>query len=211
MATKSLDKKYFPIYRETTDDAGRVLKDPIGVFSCRMSTARFLDIDKLNYNFQVEVARKGGKRSLFLADGTQMTNSEANTDQARSDSTIILSSSPKGSKTVTIRTGKKIADTQRKTGKDSAYHTVSFRFPGWATIKVIADALGEIIPAGKLSSDPGETEVKNQFKVKGGGTYFILSKTVAENQPDAVVPETEAELNTVLQKAEDNKKATKVS
>ncbi|QSJ20106.1 hypothetical protein JYQ62_16160 [Nostoc sp. UHCC 0702] len=207
MATKPMDRKYFPIYRETKNDEGRVVKDPIGVFSCLMPTARFLDIDKLEFDFQIEVTRQGGQRSKTRADsGTTL----GGTDAAVSDSVIIRSIKSKGSKTVTIKTGKKIADTKRKTNKDSAFHEISFRFPGWATNKVIADALGEIIPAGKLSSDPGETEVKNQFKVKGGGTYYILAKSVAEASTEAEVPDTEADANNVAQKSGGGKKATKV-
>lgn len=197
MANNTLRKKYFPIYRETQDDAGRVVKDPIGTFSCRMSTARFLDLDDLNFNFEVATTRKGGQRSKTLADGTTL----GGTDTTVADSTVILSVSSRGSKTVVIKTGKKIADTKRTKNKDGAYHTISFRFPAWATVSVIADALGEIIPANKIKASPTATDIEPYFRIVGGRTYTINQKAAAEAKTDAQVPSNDSELQQLAQKS----------
>lgn len=207
MANKTLSRKFFPIYRETQDDAGRVTKDPIGTFSCRMSTARFLDLDKLNFNFEVAIKRKGGTRSKTLVDGTTL----GGTDQAIADSTIVLSVSNKGSRTVIIKTGKKIADSKRVKNKDGAYHTVSFRFPAWATVTVIADALGELIPANKIRSTPTAADIEPYFKVKGGRTYTINQKAAAEAKTDATVPANAQEAEQLVQKSRAGSKVTKAA
>lgn len=211
MADKSLKRVFFPIYRETTDDAGRVVKDPIGVFSCRLSTARFFDIDKLNFNFEVQVTRKGGARSLTLADGTKLTSSTKDADKKSADSTIVLPVNSKGSRTVILTTGKKITDTKRVANKDGAYHTVSFRFPSWATVAVIADALGEIIPATKLKANPTEADASPYFRVKGGRLYTINAKAAAEAKTDATVPANKAEAETLVKKSKPDAKVTEAA
>lgn len=194
MADKNLGKKYFPILRKTPGDAGRSLKDPFGFFSCRMNVARFLDIDKLDVDLVINRERKAYTRGTTLADGTVLKATAAGGEVASSIITLPVGS--KGSRSVIIKTGK-------KTKADGLiYHTLTFRFPSWATIWCISDALGEIIPTTKIKSDPTATDIFPYFTVKGGRTYPIMEKQAAEGNTDATVPATEAETNTLLQQSE---------
>ena len=207
MANKSLGRKYFLIFKQTDKDSGTSNPDPIGVFSCLLSTARFLNIEDKQYNFQITTTRKvSGKRSKLRADGTELEVK----DQSVKDSVVVRSITSKGSKTVTIQTGKTIADTGRTKNKKQAKHTISFRFPGWATIPVIADALAEIIPETKIKSDPGENEIQPFFKLNGGGRYAIQKRAAAVSDPTAQTADTEQKADELAQKS-GNKKAKEIA
>jgi hypothetical protein len=193
MADKPLGKVYFPILRKTPGDAGRVNPDPFGFFSCRLSAARFLDIDKLDTNLVINRERKAYTRTLTLADGTVLKQSTDNSDGQVASSLITLSVSSRGSRSVILKTGKKTPN-----ASGLIYHTLTFRFPSWATIWCISDALGEVIPATKIKSDATATDVFPYFTVKGGRRYPIMEKAAAEGNTDAAVPATEAETQTLL-------------
>lgn len=127
MATKPLGRIYFPVSRKTGGDAGRSNPDPSGVFSCNMNAARFLDINDKAIALPVMVReRKAGKRSITLADGTTLTVTQDGSETASTE--IVLPVSGRGSRTVILKTGKLIADSQRVKGKSTAYHTISFRY-----------------------------------------------------------------------------------
>jgi hypothetical protein len=201
MADKPLGKVYFPILRKTPGDAGRVNPDPFGFFSCRLNAARFLDIDKLDLNLIINREKKAHTRSLILADGTVLKQSTDNSDGQVASSLFTLSVGSKGSRSVILKTGKKTPNTS-----GLIYHTLTFRFPGWATIWCIADALGEIIPTTKIKADATAADIFPFFTVKGGRKYPIMLKTDAEGNTDASVPTTAAEAQTLL--AQSDKKGT---
>ena len=201
MADKPLGKVYFPILRKTPGDAGRVNPDPFGFFSCRLNAARFLDIDKLDTNLIISREKKAYTRTLVLADGTVLKQSADNSDGLVAGSLITLSVGAKGSRSVILKTGKK---TLNPSGL--IYHTLTFRFPSWATIWTIADALGEIIPTTKIKSDASPTDVFPFFTVKGGRKYPIMLKSDAEGNADASVPSTPEEAQALL--AQSDKKGT---
>lgn len=136
--------------------------------------------------------RKAGKRSLLLADGTKLTGTQAGNEIITSE--IVVAVSGRGSRTVILKTGKLISDSQRVKGKENAYHTISFRFPSFATILNISEALGEIIPAAKMKNPPNTTDVWGYFTVKGGRRYPIMLGTEAETSTDINVAETSAEV-----------------
>jgi hypothetical protein len=193
MATANLGRLYFPIYRKTGSDAGRSNPDPSGVFSCNMNAARFLDIADKAIALPVMVReRKAGKRSITLADGTTLTATQDGAETATSE--IVLPVSGRGSRTVIIKTGKQIADSQRKKGKSSAYHTISFRFPSFVTVLGICEALGEIIPPDKIKNPPKATDIWGYFTIKGGRRYPIMLGTEAESSTDFSVSESSAEM-----------------
>jgi hypothetical protein len=197
MADKLLGKKYFPILRKTPGDAGRVNPDPFGFFSCRMNVARFLDIDTLETNLIINRERKAHTRSLTLADGTVLKQSAGNPGGEVAASLFTLPIGSKGSRSVILKTGKKTANPS-----GLIYHTLTFRFPGWATVWTIADALGELIPLTKLKAEPTATDIFPFFTVKGGRKYPIMAKAAAEGNPDASVPATETEAQALLTQSE---------
>ncbi len=194
MADNPLGRIYFPIYKKTSSDAGQSNPDPLGVFSCNLNAARFLDIDKLKITLPIiEYERKSGKRSITLADGTKLEQTAAGT--ATAASTLIRTASGRGSRTIVLNTGKLIADTGRVKGKKSAFHTISFRFPSFATCLDIAIALGQLIPANKIKNPPTATDIWGHFTVKGGRRYPIMESTAAEADPKTEVVNNPQEMN----------------
>lgn len=177
MATLSLGTKYFGLYRETSN-AGVVNPDPIGYFSCRINVARFLDIDGIPTPvIERKVSKSEKTRDLTIVDSAanSLTKSDKNTDSVNEPNNKTLQLT-RGTKRVRIKTGIKNAN--------GNYKTVGFSFPSWATIKVIADALGTIIPPGKISATPSTTEIEGYFKLGQGGKYAIMLKAEAEASPD---------------------------
>ncbi|NEU76948.1 hypothetical protein PI95_031745 [Hassallia byssoidea VB512170] len=204
MPTASLGRTHFPISRKTSGDAQRSIKDPFGYFSCRESTTRFLDLqDKAKTaGYATAKGRKAYTKSTTLVDGTKLTAANGGDTISVAESEITQSIGSRGSRTVIIKTGKKLPDknVDGKT-KSGGYHTISFRFPSWATVWVIADALGELIPAGKISVTPSSTEIYPYFTVKGGRKYMIMAEAAAEENSDASIPETPQEMETLATSA----------
>jgi hypothetical protein len=196
MADKPLGKVYFPILRKTSADTGRTTVDPYGVFSCRLNVARFLDIDKLNINLVISRERKEHTRTLTLVDGTKLKQSSDNNDGQVEKSLITLPIGGKGSRSVILKSGKKTKD------NGLIYHTLTFRFPAWATVWCIADALGTLIPANKIKSDATASDVFPYFTIKGGRRYPIMEKTAAQSNTDAVVPLDEQQAQAALGQSE---------
>jgi hypothetical protein len=200
MADKSLGRIFFPIFRKTSGDTGRSVQDPIGVFSCNLNAARFLDLDELAIPLPVMVReRKAGRRSITLADGTKLTPTAAGADVSSSE--IVIPVSGRGSRTVILLTGKQITDTARVKNKANAFHTISFRFPSFLNILGISEALGEIIPGTKIKNPPTAADIWGHFTVKGGRRYPIMLATAAETSVDYDVPETESEINALMTQA----------
>jgi hypothetical protein len=179
MATQSLGRIFFPFYKKTSADSGRSNSDPSGVFSCNLNAARFLDINDLQIPLRViEYERRSGGRSITLADGTKLTPTSAGANIAASN--LIKVASGRGSRTVILLTGKQIADTARVKNKANAFHTISFRFPSFATCLDISIALGQIIPPTKIKNPPNASDVWGHFTVKGGRRYPIMAQADAE-------------------------------
>lgn len=196
MADKPLGKIYFPILRKTPGDAGRTKADPFGVFSCRLNVARFLDIDKLNINLIISRDKEAYTRVLTLVDGTILKRSTEDSDGQVAKSLISLPIGGRGSRSVILKSGKKTKP------NGLIYHTLTFRFPAWATVWCIADALGTLIPTTKIKSDATPTDVFPYFTVKGGRRYPIMDKAAAQGNTDAVVPLNEGEAQTALAQSE---------
>ena len=205
MADKPLGKIYFPILRKTPSDAGRTNPDPFGVFSCRLSAARFLDIDKSNINFVISREKEAYTRTLTLVDGTVLKQSAENSDGKVASSLITLPIGGKGSRSVILKSGKKTK------ADGNIYHTLTFRFPAWATVWCISDALGEIIPETKIKSDATATDVFPYFTVKGGRRYPIMAKTAAKDNADAAVATNETEGQALLAQAKKKGTAKKAA
>jgi hypothetical protein len=185
MVQTKMGRVFFALYRNTKDDATRAVDDPVGVFSCLEWAAQYLDIHTKSFTGVITVKRKAGTRTLVRADGSSLTAREGSSDGGSSGGTVsnaveteIAKQFRPGSKSVKLMTGKNIPN---KTTK----HTLFFSFPSWATIPVIADALGELLPDSKVSSTPGDTEIYPYFWIPGGGRYGILSKTAADSSTDA--------------------------
>lgn len=176
MADKSLQWIAFLFGRSTSDDATRTVKDPIGFMYCRLSTARFLDIEDLQYKGTNKTKRKAHTRGKTLADGTVLGGKDAQV----AESEII--STPKrkpGGKNIKLVTGKRTAK--------GNLQTLSFNFPSFATNLVIADALGELIPATKIKSDPTSTDIFPYAITPAGGRIAILSKPASSSSPAGTV------------------------
>ncbi|HIK27958.1 MAG: hypothetical protein N3E45_17125 [Oscillatoriaceae bacterium SKW80] len=189
MATQSLARVYFAIKRNTENDSQQSNPDPLGYFSCRLSTARFLDIEGDTTLPVVIRERRGFQKSRTLADGTTIVGREEGTVIiSGTASKIVLPVSTKGSRTVILTTGKGISDSKRRFGKENAFHTISFRFPSFATVAIISEALGEIIPTNKINGTPNPNQIKPYFKVVGGRNYPIMQKAAAESRTAANVP-----------------------
>lgn len=183
MADKPLSRLWYVLYRETKD-AGVVKKDPIGYFSCRANVGRFLGIDKAQFTGLIMLPRKTYNRVLTLADGTKLATSEENTD-GKVEGSMYPLRKVVGDKSVILKTGKRIYPND---AKKTQTHTLTFAFPTWATIETIGDALGELIPTGKISKDstPSDTEIFPYFALaSGGGSYPIISEPNADANKDA--------------------------
>ncbi len=203
MANNTLSRVYFLLGRNTKDDSQRAEDDPVGYFSCRESTARFLNIEGLATPGLIVKERQPGQRSKTLVDNTILTGQEESAEQiAFAPSQIILSLSAKGSKTAIITTGNKIENTKRKSNKESAKHTISFRFPGWATILTIADALATLIPEDKIKALPSQGQIFPYFKMKGGRKYPIMKRSAAVTNPTAKVGVTSADIQSLAQQSD---------
>lgn len=174
---------FFPLYRETSDDATRKQDDPYGVFSCIASTARFLNIEGKAFQGIILIKKKSGDRSLTRADGTKLGNQEEGSQQpSKVVESMIAKQLKAGSRSIILKTGKRIyPDNPKKL----QVHSLNFSFPSWATIAVISDALGELIPETKIKPTPGQNDIQPYFWLKGGGRYAIMKKQPATQNPDA--------------------------
>lgn len=173
---------YFPFKRFTSNDAGRVIDDPIDNFSCLSVTAKFLDIENLAVPVLKTKRVKPTKvRTLNRADGSVVIRNPNNTDgiPQEYDAPIRLST---GTRRIVLTTGRKV---DARANARATYHTIFFRFPSFATILVIADTLGTLIPAGKIKLVPTPADISPYFKVFGGGQYPIMQKAAAESSTEA--------------------------
>lgn len=183
MANKTLLRDWFLISVDTKDDANRNkgTADPTNVFSCRESTSRFLDIpDSAKFKGDIVITVEGVVRTFTLADGTVLDKSASNQDGKSADYERVMRKRV-GQRRVVIRTRKPIAS--NITTKKTSYHTISFAFPKRTSVVAIQDALSELIPDTKKGEST--SDIFPAFKLEGGGSYGILSKTAGETNPRA--------------------------
>lgn len=80
---------------------------------------------------------------------------------------------------------------------------VTVTAPATLTVAQIADALGDLIPTSKRGTTA--TDLYPYFSINGGRRYPIPTKAQAEATPEVNVPDTQAEIQTVLSTAEPQK------
>lgn len=191
-----MGKMYFELFVDQPPDAKRDSPDKvIGVFGCMPWAAKFLDVeDKAVQTEGRFVIRKSGTRTLTRIDGSVMTAGLV-ADGTSESKVLIPLPEGKGMKTATLLTGKKIADSQA-VNKASAFHSITFAFPSFATNLIIAQALGRLIPAAKISKDgsPAETDIHPWFRSSGGKRYPIIIVGSGTADPDQPVIRVAAEV-----------------
>jgi len=185
---------WFPLQRELKKADGNGDKIYTGFFSCLDHVAKFLEIDdKAASKGMITVEREYSSKRA----GTRVDNStkQANDTSTKRKVQVILRRKV-GKKRAIIRTRKVIADTKvaNEKAKKSATHEISFAFPNWATAMTISDALAEIIPDKKISSDSSNKDtIPPIFRIGNGGTYGIVSKEEAAKRKGATTSEKEIE------------------
>lgn len=174
----------FPFYRDYA--AKEKKEDAFGYFTLKIASAKFLDIDKIPREAAVGKITRRKKstkvRDLTLVDGTVL-NKRTTAEETGGD-TPLLGALTTGGKSIQLKTG--------KVTTNGNYKMISIRFPVFATILNISDALGSVIPSGKISADPSATEIFNYFISGGGKRYPILTKDAAEAEKSAEAPTTKA-------------------
>ncbi|MCW5315632.1 hypothetical protein GTQ43_20825 [Nostoc sp. KVJ3] len=191
MASNALGRDYFAILRLQQEiKSGKEVK-PLGFFSCRSSTTRFLELQSKVAAADAIITftrKKVIKRSTTLADGTTLTVSAADKAEGGSNTNIeaeavagVMRGLSKGSKSITLKTGKPITDGAARAG---SYHTVSFRFPQFATNLIISNALGNLLNAGTVSQAPSESQIFPYFISAGGKRYPIATSAAATAAQD---------------------------
>lgn len=183
-----MGKIYFELFVDQPPDAKRDSPDKvIGLFGCMPWAAKFLDIENKAATAEGRfIIRKAGTRTLTRIDGSVMTAGP--TADGTSESKVMVPlPEGKGMKTATLLTGKPITDSQA-VNKKGAFHSITFSFPSFATNLIIAQALGRLIPAAKISKDgtPAATDIHSWFRSSGGKRYPIIvvgSGTADPDQP----------------------------
>jgi len=164
--------------------------------SCIKRVANFLGIEDRVYTpSEGDVAdRAGYTRAYTKADGTQGEMTVA------AGKKIYLANSKAGAKKISLLTGAKTTKGTRK--------TISFTFPSFMSVAEIADALGELIPSGKINTTgvAGTGEIEPFFSIKGGRTYPILASATAIASTATAVATTEAAQTTIVTTTKSRKK-----
>jgi hypothetical protein len=164
-------------------------------FNCAERVAKFFEIEGLVYTPSPEdvVDRAGYTREYTKADGTV-----GSVTVAAGKIVYKGNSSRACGKKVFVTTGAKTTKGTRK--------TLALTFPSFLSVAEISDALGEIIPSGKIATTAtvGASEIAPFFTIRGGGTYAIMTKTAADASTKTDVATTEAE-QTALTAATESK------
>jgi hypothetical protein len=194
MASASLSRDYFPIIRIGQEiENGKEVK-PIGYFSCRASVTRFLGLTTKVADAETLITfprKKANARSLTLADGTTLTASAADQAEGGSSGTGTQEQNTgtrglsKGSKSYRLITGKLITPGSTT---NQAKHSISFRFPGWATIQIVSNALGLLLNADTVAKAPNDNQVYPYFISPGGRRYPIATSAAATTVNVVQVP-----------------------
>ena len=138
-----------------------------------------------------------------MADGSTLEPSQGSAQSAK----VSKKKNPgndvgaRGSRTIILMTGNKIANTKRKKGKATAVHQISFRFPSWVNTFGISDWLGTVIDNAKFAIEPSQSQIRPYFKVLGGRTYAIMGKNQAVSEStDYTAPISSAEITALKSK-----------
>jgi hypothetical protein len=199
MANKPLLWLPFLFTVNTSNDSGRVNPDPSGFFYARQNTVRFLDIESKVFTGFIEKEKDAYQRTLTLADGTVLAQSPENSDGQVNKSPYELRPKAKpGGKNIKILTGKQTAKKN--------YQSISFNFPHWATLRAIADALGELIPASKMKLEPSANDIFPYAYSPGGRKIWIVDPSVAAADNTVEVATTDSEQNALAQKLQGKRK-----
>jgi hypothetical protein len=206
MADKSLAIWRAPIYGEEDTEAltpsGVQKIKRIGLVTCRMSTARFLDIVAKGVAASYWKEGAASEKTLALADGTMLSPSKGTAQSAKNAKRKNPGNDvgARGARTVILITGKKITTSKRKKGKETATHQISFRFPAWVNTFGISDWLGTVIDNAKFAVEPNANQIRPYFKVLGGRTYAIMGKNQAVESTEITAPLSTAEINALKAK-----------
>lgn len=204
MADKSLHRDYFAILREKQEIEGGKEVKPLGFFSCRASTTRYLDLTTKVASGLITFTRKAStkKRSLMLADGTTLTASAADkAEGGEPEASIGTKSFSKGCKPIRLITGKRINETDTTNFGISNRHSISFRFPQFVTIAMISNALGALLNPGTVEATPGDGQIFPFFISPGGKRYPIATVTAAKENTTVAIAISEAGLLTLAELA----------
>jgi hypothetical protein len=169
--------------------------------SCVESVAKFLGIEDLVYTpSEADLAdREGYTRTYTKPDGTE------GSVEVPAGKRVYLPNGKAGAKKIQLTTG---ARTTKGTKK-----TLSFTFPSFMSVAEISDALGELIPAGKIATTGtvGASEIEPFFSILGGRTYSIMKNTDAVAATKTDVATTEAEQVTIVTTTKSRKKKVATS
>jgi hypothetical protein len=164
--------------------------------SCVSSVAEFLGIKDRVYTPSEGdlVDRAAYKREYTKADGTKGTL------DVEAGKQVYLANDKAGARQIQLKTGAKTSGGTKK--------TLSFTFPSFLTVAEIADALGELIPSGKVATTgtTGASEVEPFFTIKGGRTYPIVPSATATASTATAVATTEAAQVTIATTTKSRKK-----
>lgn len=140
------------------------------------------------------VERAAYTRSYTKADGT------AGSVEVVSGSKIYLPNDRAGAKKIKLVTGARTTNGTRK--------TLSMTFPSFLSVAQIADALGELIPPGKIATTAtvGASEIAPFFTIAGGRTYPIMASAAAVASTATAVATTEAAQVTITTTTKSRKK-----
>jgi hypothetical protein len=151
--------------------------------SCTPAVADFLNIrDRMYTPSEADLATRAGyTREYTKPDGTK---GQATVAEGKR---VYLANTRAGKKTVILTTGGKTTKGTRR--------TLSITFPSFLNVAEIADALGELIPTGKVatSATVQATEVEPSFKLLGGRSYPIVKSAdaIASTATDVAISEAE--------------------
>jgi len=164
--------------------------------SCIPRVADFLGIKDRIYTPSEgdQVDRAEYTREYTKTDGTKGTVTVA------AGKNVYLANDKAGAKKVFLRTGAKTTKGTKK--------TLSFTFPSFLTVAEISDALGELIPSGKVATTAtvGASEIEPFFTLKGGRTYPIVPSATAIASTGTAVATTEAAQVTITTTTKSRKK-----
>jgi hypothetical protein len=164
--------------------------------SCIARVADFLGIrDRVYTPSEGDVAERAGyTRSYTKADGT------VGSVEVPAGSKVYLANDRAGAKKVQLVTGARTQNGNKR--------TLSFTFPSFLSVAQIADALGELIPSGKIATTAtvGAGEIEPFFSIVGGRTYPIIASAVATATTTTEVATTEPQQATIVVGTKSRKK-----
>jgi hypothetical protein len=171
------------------------LENLIGVFTCKSSVASFLGIIPKAYvpSGENKRARKSYSKSVMKSIAGAIP--AYTTIVVPAGEVVYAPDSSPRAKTVILKTGQKALKTKR---------TVSLTFPSNMTVAQIGETIVEYLPdatVDRTGGTPSSSQIYPQYTIKGGRTYPLPTKVVAETSTSVDAPETTAEQTAVVIKA----------